>query len=265
MTTATGISLSAKFYLQINDAWISQSVQSIMRTSKSEGFDSCDGPSNLTQIGFKSSIFHQALCIFSNPWVNWNWSYCSETLNSGQNWRFFVPCDLEIWWMTLKNDKTPLLCYIKLYASIQSHQLIQTGVTVQKSSIWVKNRQFFIPCDLEIRRMTLKNNRAPLLCCFKLCASFYNHRWILAEVTVRKHSMRVKIGDLLPRVTLKFNGWPWKTIGYLFYVASSFMHHFIAISEFKLKMQSGNTQFGSKSVIFCPVWPWYLTNDLEKQ
>ena len=35
---------------------------------KSEGFDSCDRPSNLTQIGLKSSIFH--------------------------------PCDLEIWWMT---------------------------------------------------------------------------------------------------------------------------------------------------------------------
>ena len=63
---------------------------------------------------------------------------------------------------------------------------------------------------------------------------------------------------------LKFDGWPWKTIGHLFYVASSFMHPFIAISEFKLKLQSGNPQFGSKSAIFCPVWPWNLTDDLEK-
>ena len=37
---------------------------------KSEGFDSCDRPSNLTQIGFKLSIFS--------------------------------PCDLEIWWMVQK-------------------------------------------------------------------------------------------------------------------------------------------------------------------
>ena len=30
-----------------------------------------------------------------------------------------------------------------------------------------QNRRFIVPCDLEIWRMTLKNNRAPLLCCFK--------------------------------------------------------------------------------------------------
>ena len=54
----------------------------------------------------------------------------------------------------------------------------------------------------------------------------------------------------LSRVTLKFDGWPWKTIGYLFYVVSSFVHHSIAINEFKMELQSGNAQFGSKSMIF---------------
>ena len=70
---------------------------------KSEGFDSCDRPSNLTQIGFQSSnnqpvwpwnltnglekqldtfpILHQVLCSISNPSVNLNWSYSLETLN----------------------------------------------------------------------------------------------------------------------------------------------------------------------------------------
>ena len=143
--------------------------------------------------------------------MNSNWSYCPEKLNSGQNHRFIVPCDLEIW------------------------------------------------------RMTLKNNKAPLLCCFKFCASFHSHQWIQTKVTIRKRSIRVKIGDFLSCVTLKFDGWPWKTIGHLFYVASSLMYHFIAISEFKLKLQSGNAQFGSKSSIFCPVWPWNLMDDLEKQ
>ena len=98
----------------------------------------------------------------------------------------------------------------------------------------------------------MKNNRAPLLCCFKLCASFHSHRWIQTKVTVPKRSIRVKIGDLLSRVTFKFDGWHWKTIGHLYYVASSFMHHFITIGEFKLKLQSGNAQFGSKSAIFVP-------------
>ena len=102
--------------------------------------------------------------------------------------------------------------------------------------------------------MTLKNARAPLLCCFKLCASFHSHRWIQTKVTVRKRSIRVKIGDLLSPVTLKFDRWPWKIIEHLFYVASIFMHHFIAIGEFKLKLQSGNAQFGSKSMLFLAVW-----------
>ena len=126
-----------------------------------------------------------------------------------------------------------------------------------------KNQRFFIPCDLGIWWMTLKNNRTPLLCCFKLCASLHNHRWIQIKITVRKRSIRVKIGDLLPCVTLKFDGWPWKTIGRLFYVSSSFMHHFIAIVIFKLKLQSGNAKFGSKSAIFLSRvtlkfdgWPW---------
>ena len=97
----------------------------------------------------------------------------------------------------------------------------------------------------------------------KLCASFQSHEWILTRVTVRKCSIRVKIGNFLSRVTLKFDGWPWKTIGHLFYATSSFVHHFIAISEFKLKLESGNAQFGSKSTIFLSRvtlkfdrWPW---------
>ena len=111
--------------------------------------------------------------------------------------------------------------------------------------------------------MNLKNCRAPLLHYIKLCASSQTLRWIRTAVAVRKRSIRVKIGNFLPRVTLKFNGWPWKTIGILFYFASSFMHHFITIGEFKLKLQSGNAQLGSKSTIFLyrmtlkfEEWPW---------
>ena len=44
-----------------------------------------------------------------------------------------------------------------------------------------------------------------------------------------------------------------KTIGHLFYITSSFVHHLIAISEFKLELQSENAQFGSKSMVICPV------------
>ena len=120
-------------------------------------------------------------------------------------------------------------------------------------------------------------------------------------------------------VTLKFDEWHWKTIGHLFYATSSFVHHcvaisefkvefhsrnaqfeskwmgffvlcdletwkmtsknnraplyatssfvhhFVAIGEFKLDLQFGNPQFGSKSTILLAAWPWNLTDDLEKQ
>ena len=56
-----------------------------------------------------------------------------------------------------------------------------------------------------------------------------------------------------------------ETIGDLFNTTSSFVHHFVAIGEIKLELQSANAQSGSYSRIFRAVWPWYLTDDLEKQ
>ena len=127
------------------------------------------------------------------------------------------------------------------------------------------NRWFFSPCDLEIWWMTPKNNRAPLLCYFKLFASFRSHWRIQTGVTVRKRLIWVNIDAFFSRVTLKFDGWPSKTIGHLFYATSSFVQHFVAIGEFKLELQSGNAQSGSNATLFRAVWPWNLTDDLEKQ
>ena len=127
------------------------------------------------------------------------------------------------------------------------------------------NCQFFHPYDHEIWWMTLKYNRALLLYNVKFCASFQIHWWIQTGFTVQKRSIRVEIGDILSCVTSKFDGWPWKTIGHLFYATSSFVQHFEAIGEFKLELQSGNAKFGSNSTIFWAVRPFNLTNDLEKQ
>ena len=85
---------------------------------------------DLEKLYSTSSTLHQALCIISNPSVNSNW------LNLGHNQWFFVPCDLEILQMTLKNNRAPLLCYFKFCASYHSHWWIQTGVTVQKRLSW---------------------------------------------------------------------------------------------------------------------------------
>ena len=112
------------------------------------------------------------------------------------------------------------------------------------------NHQFFNPCDLEIWCMISKNKRTPLLYYIKLCVIFQIHRWIQTEITLRKRSIRVEIGDFLSLVTLKFDGWPWKTIGHLFYTTSSCVHHFKSIGELNLKLQFRNAQFGSKSAFF---------------
>ena len=125
-------------------------------------------------------------------------------LDWGQNRQFFVPCDLEIWQMTLKNNRASLICCFKLCASFHSHWWIQTGVTVWKTPNLGQNQRFCSSCDLEIWRMTLKNNRAPLLSNIKLCASFHHHMWIQTGVTVRK-----RLSGVMTSVTLTFDLWPW--------------------------------------------------------
>ena len=103
----------------------------------------------------------------------WNLSYSLETPNLGQIRLFLEPCDLEIWRMTLKNNRAPFLCYFKLCASFLSHWWIQTGVTVRKRPI-------------------------------KPYASFHRHMWIETGVTVRK-----RLNWVVTSVTLTFDLWPW--------------------------------------------------------
>ena len=110
------------------------------------------------------------------------------------------------------------------------------------------NRPFFVPCDLEIWLMTLKTIRAPLLYIFNFCASFLSHQTIITGVIVQKRPIRVKVSNFLSCVTLKFHGWPWKTIEHLFYATSSFVHHFTTISEFKLELQSGKPNLGENKI-----------------
>ena len=191
------------------------------------------------------------------------WSYSPETLNSGKNWRLFIPCDLEILWMTLNNNRAPLLYCIKLCASFQSHGWIQTEVTVRKSSILVKIGIF-------LSRVTFKFDGWPWKTIghlFYITSSFVHHFEAMGEFKLELLSGNAQCGSksaiFSSCVTLKFDGWPWKTIGQLLYATSSFMHHLIAISEFKLKLQSGNSKFGSKLTIFqpCDIEIWQMKNN----
>ena len=197
--------------------------------------------------------------------MNSNWSYSPETNTLGKNWWFFFTCDPAIWWMTLKNNRAYLLCYFKLCATFHSHRWIQTWVTVRKRHIWVKIGDF-------LSRVTLKFDIWPWQTIGHrsyTTSSFVQYFIGIGEFKLELQSENAQFGSqsaiFLSCVTLKFYGWPWKTIGHLSYATPSFLQHFIGIGEFKLELQPGNAQFGSKSAIFCPVWPWNLTDDLEKQ
>ena len=146
------------------------------------------------------------LCCFKiyASFHNHRWIQTKVTVRKRSIRRFFVPYDLEIWWMTLKNNRAPLQCYFKLCASFRSHWCIRTWVKSPETANLGQIRRFFQPCDLEIWRMTLKNNRAPLLGNIKLYATFHHHMWIQTGVTVPKRSSWV-----VTSVTLTFDLWPW--------------------------------------------------------
>ena len=124
-----------------------------------------------------SSVQHKAFCIISKPWVNSNWSYSPETLNSGQNPRFVLSC------VTLKFDRW----------------------------LWKTKRHLFYTTS-----------------------NFVHHFKAMGEFRLQLQSGRsiwVKIGDILFRATLKFDWWHWKTIGHLLYATLSSVHHWVTVRK----------------------------------
>ena len=176
-----------------------------------------------------SSVLHQALCIISSLW----WIQTGVTV---QKRSIRVEIGNILSCVTLKFDGWPwkTIGHLSYSPSSFVHHFLAIGefkLELQSGNVQFGSKStIFHPSDLEIWQMTLKKNRAPLLYYIKLCASFQSDGWFQTGVTVRKRSIRVKIGNFLSCVTLKFDGWPWKTICNLVYVASSNVHHFIAIS-----------------------------------
>ena len=126
-----------------------------------------------------------------------------------------------------------------------------------------KNRRFFLS------RVTFKFDGWPWKTIgdlFYATSSFVHHFIAISEVTVRKRPIRFKINNFMSRVTLKFDRWPWKTIECLLYATSNFVLHLEAIKEFKLELQSGSAQLGTKSPIFVPcdleIWQRTLKNNI---
>ena len=145
--------------------------------------------------------------------------------------------------MTLKNNRTSLLCYFKF-----GLHHFQSG-----NAHFGSNLVIFVPChgDFGIWRIALTNNRTPVLCYFKLRVLFHSHWWMDLDWSYSPET--IDSGQnwrcFLFRVTLKFDGWPGNTIGHLFCSIPSLVHHSEAICEFKLQLRSGNAQKGGIFVL----------------
>ena len=123
-----------------------------------------------------------------------------------------------------------------------------------------QNQRFFLSC------VTLKFDgwpweiKEPL---FYITSSFVHHFTAISQLKMElqssKAQFRSKFAIFLSRVTLKFGGWPWKTIGHLLYATSSFVYHFVVIGKFKpVELQSRNSQIGTKffDLYDLDLWPW---------
>ena len=192
-------------------------------------------------------------------------------LQSG-NVQFGSKSAIFLYRVTLRFDGWPWKTIGHLFYVASSFVHHFTAISEFKLELQSGNAQFWSKSTIFFSRVTLKFNGWPSKTIghlfYTTSSSVHNFKSI-GELKLELQSGNVQFGSksaiFLYRVTLKFDGWPWKTIGHLFYVASSFVHHFTAISEFKLELQSGNAQFWSKSTIFLAVWPWNLMGDLQKQ
>ena len=109
---------------------------------------------------------------------------------------------------TLNFDRWPWKPIGHLFYATSSFVYYFIAIGEFKLELQSGNAQFwpktviFVLSHLEIWRMTLKNNRATLLCCFKLCTSFHSDWWIQTWVTVRNTQFGSKPAIFCPV-------WPW--------------------------------------------------------
>ena len=110
-----------------------------------------------------------------------------ETPNFSQDRWCSVPCDLQIWTMSLANNRASILCCFMLCATFHSHRWIHTGVTGPETPNVSQIRRFLELCDLEIWKMTSWKIIGHLFNATGIFdALFRSHWWFQTLVTVRK-------------------------------------------------------------------------------
>ena len=196
----------------------------------------------------------QALCIISKPLVNSDWSYSPETLNSGKNWRCLCP----VWPWNFKDDleqgtssvTLQALCIIS-YPSVKSELEFRS----RKAQIWLKVllSSLTLPFDLwpwlfawtSLLSMIITSENFMMIRWHKQRKSCDGQTdgWTEPFIELLGRSLKkqgqsegfdscdrpsntnqvgFKSTIFWPRMIFKFDGWPQKIIGHLFYATSSF-------------------------------------------
>ena len=173
--------------------------------------------------------------------------------------------------VTLKFDGWPWKTIGHLFYATSSFVNHFIAIGEFKLELQSGNAQFGSKSTIFFNLVTLQSDVWPWKTIghlFYATSSFVYYFIAIGEFKLELQSGNAQFGSkstiFFNLVTLQSDVWPWKTIGHLFHATSSFVPHFIAIGEFKLELQYGNIQFGSNSTIFRAVWPWNLTDDLEK-
>ena len=180
----------------------------------------------------------------------------SGNAQSGSNSTILEPCDLEIWQMTLKNNRAPPLSNIKLYTSFHHHMWIQTGVTVRKRLSWTVT-SVILNFDLWPWPFAWTS----LLSLVITPENFMMIRWWEHSekgVTDRQTDRQT---DGRTENTIHRAAWSQlKTIRHLFY--ASFHSHLWIQTGDKVRKHPIWVKIDD---FFLAVWPWNLTDDLENQ
>ena len=160
------------------------------------------------------------------------------------------------WFADLENNRAPLICYIEAFCIILAiGEFFKLELQSRNPGSGSKLTIVLAVSFLEIWRFLdiaawpwnlMDGPSKTIGHLFYATSSFVHHFVAIGELKLELQSETANLGsksmiEIFSRVTLKFDGWPTKTIGHLFYATSSFVHHFdVAIGEFKLELQSGN-------------------------
>ena len=157
-----------------------------------------------------------------------------------------------VWSLNLMYD---LKKWAHFYATfIFVHHLMAIGefiLELQTGSARFRSKSsFFGWCDLEIWWMTSKNNRAPLLRQFNLCASFCSHLWIATGVAVRKRSIQVNIFNFLAPIVFSF---------YMILNASSRSCYLLSVNYYcQLYCNVNHTLWQYARILTLFEWDWIM-------